>query len=55
MLIYVDDIVIIRTNSQLIDQVVCDLNSKFALKILGNLHYFLGIEVTRIETCMKLS
>lgn len=44
VLIYVDDIVIIGTSSRLISI----LNSILALKQLGNLDYFFGIEVKHL-------
>ena len=50
LLIYVDDI-----NNIEIEQLVQDLNSTFALKDLGQLNFFLGIEVTRNENTLVLS
>ncbi|XP_031252284.1 uncharacterized protein LOC116110205 [Pistacia vera] len=47
LLVYVDDILVIGNNSQLIDQVVTDLNNQFALKILGEVQYFLDFEIQR--------
>ena len=46
VLIYVDDILITGSNSQLIEQVIHNLSSEFALKDLGKFNYFLGLEVT---------
>ncbi|KAG8488706.1 hypothetical protein CXB51_016682 [Gossypium anomalum] len=46
VLIYVDDIIITGNNSQAIDRFVHDLNARFSLKDLGQLNYFLGIQVT---------
>ena len=43
MLIYVDDIIIIGSDSQGIEEVIKDLNTSFAMKDLGNLNFFLGI------------
>jgi histone deacetylase 1/2 len=46
MLVYVDDISIITgSNPTFIQQMVSKLNSIFSLKELGDLDYFLGIEV----------
>ncbi|KAL0541239.1 hypothetical protein IC582_021281 [Cucumis melo] len=44
MLIYVDDIIITKNYPQAI-QLITILGNEFALKDLGPLHYFLGIEV----------
>lgn len=53
LLLYVDDIVLIGTSTMLLDQLVRDLNN--SMKDLGNLHYFLGIEVTRTSDGIFLS
>ena len=45
MLIYVNDIIITGSSSQAIASLVSSLHEAFALKDLGDLHYFLGIEV----------
>lgn len=46
VLVYVDDIVITGSSSDEIDYFVQQLHNKFALKDMGDLHYFLGIEVS---------
>ncbi|KAH9682619.1 retrovirus-related pol polyprotein from transposon RE1 [Citrus sinensis] len=46
ILIYVDDILVTGSDSKLIGNVIQQLHSEFALKELGDFHYFLGIEVT---------
>ncbi|XP_015162151.1 uncharacterized mitochondrial protein AtMg00810-like [Solanum tuberosum] len=45
VLVYVDDIIITGSNTLSVNQVVTSLASKFSIKDLGNLHYFLGVEV----------
>ena len=45
MLVYVDYIVLIGNNTSVIDTFVQALSAKFSLKDLGNLNYFLGVEV----------
>jgi Reverse transcriptase (RNA-dependent DNA polymerase) len=46
LLVYVDDIIIIGNDSTLIDRLLTTLSSNFLIKDLGDLHYFLGIEVS---------
>ena len=41
-----DDILIIGTNSAAVSKLISDLHHTFALKDMGPLHYFLGIEAT---------
>jgi hypothetical protein len=43
----VDDIIIASSSTEATNALVRDLHKEFALKDLGDLHYFLGIEVTR--------
>ena len=45
ILIYVDGILIIGPNSSDLESFIAEFNTKFALKDLGALSYFLGIEV----------
>ncbi|KAG8490495.1 hypothetical protein CXB51_013610 [Gossypium anomalum] len=47
VLVYVDDIVITGNSSEEISCFVQKLHNKFTLKDMGELHYFLGIEVSR--------
>ncbi|KAF3614725.1 putative deacetylvindoline O-acetyltransferase-like [Capsicum annuum] len=47
VLVYVDDLLITGSNDQLIDAAKQTLHQKFKLKDLGQLKYFLGIEVLR--------
>nr|GEW55044.1 hypothetical protein [Tanacetum cinerariifolium] len=45
ILVYVDDIIVTCNNKCTIDNIICQLGSAFALKELGPLNYFLGIEI----------
>lgn len=55
LLLYVDDIILTGSTSYAIHQVIKSLTTKFDIKDLGDLHYFLGIEITKIVTCIFLS
>lgn len=50
LLVYVDDIIITGRSNYLIQSLVHHLNSNFSLKQLGQLDYFLGIEVHHTPT-----
>ncbi|GJZ06535.1 retrotransposon protein, putative, ty1-copia subclass [Tanacetum coccineum] len=45
ILVYVDDIIVTGNNKGTIANIICQLGSAFALKDLGPLNYFLGIEI----------
>ncbi|KAL5789447.1 hypothetical protein ACOSQ2_004335 [Xanthoceras sorbifolium] len=47
VLVYVDDILITGTDNRLIHQAIEVLHSRFALKALGAVNYFLGFEAFR--------
>jgi histone deacetylase 1/2 len=47
VLIYVDDIIVTGSSDHAISTLLKNLTAHFAIKDLGNLHYFLGIEVKR--------
>ena len=50
LLLYVDDIILTASSPALLQQITAQLSAEFALKDLGALHYFLGIEVARRDT-----
>lgn len=50
VLVYVDDIIVTGSSSSLISSLIHKLNATFALKELGELDYFLGIEVKKTPT-----
>lgn len=47
VLVYVDDIIVTRSNPAHIEKLIKDLGAPFALKDMGDLSFFLGIEVLR--------
>ena len=55
VLIYVDDILIKGSNSVELQSFIAKFSKVFALKDLGNLSHFLGIEVLYGTSCIYLS
>ena len=55
VLVYVDDIIVASSSSAATDALLKDLQRDFALKDLGDLHYFLRIEVKRVSDGLILS
>jgi hypothetical protein len=49
VLIYVDDIIVASSSNQATTGLLHNLKKEFALKDLGDLHYFLGIEVCKTK------
>lgn len=47
MLVYVDDIIVASSSQAAVDALLRDLDKEFAIKDLGELSYFLGIQVQR--------
>jgi hypothetical protein len=50
-----DDIVVASSSSQVVAALLRDLGNEFALKDLGELSYFLGIEVSKLKYGVILS
>lgn len=55
MPIYVDDIIVTSSSQKVVDALLKDLQGDFALKDLGQLQYFLGIEVKKVKNGILLS
>lgn len=55
VLIYVDDIIVASSSQSATNALLHDLSSEFALKDLGDLHFFLGIEVKKIQDGIVLN
>jgi hypothetical protein len=53
-LVYVDDIIITRSDIPLIEDLQRSLNSEFHMKDLGHLHYFLGLQVHSMSNGISL-
>jgi histone deacetylase 1/2 len=55
VLIYVDDIIVTSSSDSAVSALLKDLNVHFAIKDLGPLHFFLGIEVKRLSDGLLLT
>ena len=55
LLVYVDDILLTGNDELLLNKLTSDMRRMFALKNLGHIHYFLGIEAYRDTTGLYLS
>ena len=55
ILVYVDDIIVASSTEKATVALLQDLKQEFALKDLGDLHYFLGIEVSKVKDGIVLS
>ncbi|GJT28469.1 ribonuclease H-like domain-containing protein [Tanacetum coccineum] len=55
LLIYVDDIVLTASSTDLLQCIISSLHEEFDMTDLGALNYFLRISVTRDSTCIFLS
>jgi hypothetical protein len=54
-LVYVDDIILTGTTLAAMDALIRELSTVFPVKDLGDLNFFLGVEVTRVSTGILLS
>ena len=55
ILLYVDDIIIAGNNKSLINQIKKKLRNKFRMKDLGKLQSFLGIDIEKSDTKLRLN
>ncbi|GJX32733.1 ribonuclease H-like domain-containing protein [Tanacetum coccineum] len=55
LLLYVDDIVLTASSSELLQRIIRSLHQEFAMTDLGPLNYFLGVSVTRDSYGLFLS
>ena len=54
MLVYIDDIIIIGSESQAVHYFIDQLQNMFPIKDLGELSYFLGVEALRNQAGLHL-
>jgi hypothetical protein len=54
LLVYVDDIIMASSSQEGVSALLKDLGAEFALKDLGPLYYFLGIEVKQQDGGLHL-
>jgi histone deacetylase 1/2 len=54
-MVYVNDIILVSSSAAASDYLIVSLSSAFAIKDLGKLHYFLGLEVTYPGNGLALS
>ena len=55
MLIYVDAIIVPNSSDQAVSALLKDLSQDFALKDLGDLQFFLGMEVKKVHGALVLT
>jgi hypothetical protein len=55
VLVYVDDIIVASSSTSATEALLADLQKDFTLKDLGDLHYFLGIEVKKHQGGLVLT
>eukprot|EP00253_Pinus_taeda_P032104 PITA_32104 len=55
LVLYVDDLILTGSDPNLINHVKSSLKKKFEMTDLGNLHYFLGLQVLQSKECISLS
>jgi hypothetical protein len=55
VLAYVNDLIIVSCSELATTHLLQQLDREFAIKDMGHLHYFLGIEVQASSSCLLLS
>ena len=55
ILVYVDDIILVSSSVRAADRLVSSVCADFAVKDLGRLHYFLGLEVIPSDAGLTLT
>jgi hypothetical protein len=55
ILVYVDDIIVASSTQETVTTLLQDLKKVFSLKDLGDMHYFIGIEVNKTQDGLVLT
>jgi hypothetical protein len=55
VLVYVDDLIVVSSSNAATGHLLQQLDADFSIEDLGNLHYFLGIEVRQSASGLILS
>jgi Reverse transcriptase (RNA-dependent DNA polymerase) len=55
ILVYVDDIIVTESNPDLVQYYITQLSTQFAIRDLGDIHFFLGIKATSSDKGLFLS
>jgi hypothetical protein len=55
LFLYVDDIVLTASSTELLCHIIAALQQEFSMKDLGELHHFLGMHVQRTSSGLFLS
>jgi histone deacetylase 1/2 len=55
LLIYVDDILLTGSSSSQIIKLIAHLSAVFHMKDLGDIHYFLGLQIARDESTITIT
>lgn len=55
LLLYVDDMFIMGSLQVLLDNIIVEIKMEFSKKDIGNLHYFIGVQVEKTTTSLLLS
>lgn len=54
LLVYVDDIIITRTKEDMVEMIIDKIGKEFSIRRLGQLKFFWGIQVYRLENSIWL-
>jgi hypothetical protein len=55
ILVYIDDIIIVSSDQRATERLLHKLSQDFTLKDMGELQYFLGIEVCKVNDRITLT